>query len=148
MQSLMAIAISAVLAVLGVTSYWTIMDKTYAVKIAQQLESQMDYIIDQSYIGFRDMEDVRYQGVQDPSFPNGDGDYLDDLIAKGILPPLPLDGFNDPESLIWAIRAPVISGQHLYYIHITSEDTGDRQLVLRALSMVGIPDEYIDQVVP
>lgn len=136
---IVGVMIVGIMSTIAVTNLWPTAEKSKASVVASFIKEQQSYIISELQRGLGNLEDINNPGL------GGDAkiqDYLGDLIDAGRLSEIPTEVFVDPTALTWEIRSMTQGGSiRAYYIHLTSANTSDQEMIDTAIDIVGIPPE-------
>lgn len=137
-QLLIGIAVAAVIAAVAIAYYYSTVEQAQNLRLSQEIQKQVLFLTKESYQNFNTMEDLRTDG----NLIGPDADYLDDLIARGKLEPLPLEVFQDPSRLDWGIYGPRSGDEQIFYIRLKSDNPYDQQLLRDAVKLLGLQHEF------
>lgn len=116
--------ITGVIALAGLAALWPSVEKAKIYTIAETLDEHDAYIVSQLEFDYGKILTSHAAG-------DGDEDYLDELIDVGQVSNIPYFMFQDPDNLVWEIRAVFVNGSPKFYFYFDSTNADDLELLLQ-----------------
>lgn len=134
---IIGVVITGIISTVGVANLWPTAENSKVGVLASYLQEQQGYITTELKRGFGSLEDLN-----NPALGGDDKiqDYLSDLISAGRVSNIPEELFIDPAALTWEVRSLSKGGNvRAYYIHISSTNKADNEMILKAIDIMGVP---------
>ncbi|MBN2864939.1 MAG: hypothetical protein JXK16_02920 [Thiotrichales bacterium] len=114
--------ILAIISYAATSSMWGSVDKSKISTVASVIKAQVNL--------FDSQPNFDYESLN----VDKDHNYLPELIAAGILPPIP-GVFNDQDGLVWEIRMTLHDGiKRVYYSYISPSNQDDQAIIDAAIA--------------